>query len=107
MLIEDAGSAAGLSAPSQSDPTKLSPTAPMPMYLDSPGYHAIASGSTLRVLVPKWHLGGRSDFSFDASTARMRVDASGAGPVLRVEEVVEVLSGDLSLPLEPVPARLN
>lgn len=107
VLVEDESSPAGLSVPSQADRSQLPPTAPMPMYLDSPSYHSFATGSKLRVLVPKWHLGGRSDFAFDAVTARMRVDASGAGPVLRVEEVVDVLSGDLSLPFEPRPRELN
>ncbi len=98
VLVEDAASPAGLSVPS-AELESLPPTAPMPMYLDSPGYHAFAVGETLHVLVPGWHLHGVEKFAFDALTARMRVDASGAGPVLRVEEVVDILSGDLSLPL--------
>ena len=98
VLADDPNSPAGLSVPSQTDMSKLPPTAPMPMYLDSPGYHAFATGGKLRVLVPGWHLGGVDAFSFDAVTARMRVDASGVAPVLRVDEVIEVLSGDLSLP---------
>ena len=98
VLTEDGASGAGLSVPSALDPTALPPTAPMPMYLDSPGYHAFARGGSLSVLVPGWHLRGVSSFSYDAVTARMVVDASGAGPVLRVEQVYDVLSGDLSLP---------
>ena len=98
VLVDDAGSPEGLSVPSQQDASLLPPTAPMSMYLDSPGYHAFASGSRVTVLVPGWHLEGVESFAFDALTARMRVDASGAAPVLRVEEVVDVLSGDLSLP---------
>ncbi len=86
VLVDDTGSPAGLSVPSQPDASQLPPTAPMAMYLDSPGYHAFASGDSLHVLVPSWHLAG--DFNFGALTARMRVDASGANPVLRVEEVV-------------------
>lgn len=98
VLVEDDGSSAGLSVPSQTDMASLPPTAPMPMYLDSPGYHAFARGSTLSVVVPAWHLRGVDDFSYDALTARMVVDASGPAPVLRVEQVYGVLSGDLSLP---------
>jgi len=101
VLEEDPGSAGGFSVPSQTDASKLPPTAPMPMYLDSPGYHAFASGDSVHVVVPAWHLDDPIGFSFDALTARMRVDASGAAPVLRVEEVVDVLSGDLSLPYTP------
>ena len=98
VLVGDDASPAGLSVPS-ADPTQLPPTAPMPMYLDSPGYHAFASAGRIRVLVPGWHLADVDGFAFDAVTAHMRVDASGTRPVLRVEEVIDVLSGDLSLPL--------
>lgn len=98
VLVEDQDSPAGLSVPT-AELVALPPTAPMPMYLDSPGYHAFAVGDVVHVLIPGWHLPNIDQFSFDAVTARMRVDASGPGPVLRVEEVVDVLSGDLSLPL--------
>ena len=99
VLVEDSNSPAGLSVPSQADMSMLPPTAPMAMALDSPGFHAFATGSTLTVLLPAWHLRGVRDFSFDALTALMRVDASGPGPVLRVVSVFDILSGDLSLPL--------
>lgn len=98
VLVEDPESGAGLSVPSQTDPAMLPPTAPMPMALDSPGYHAFAREDRLSVVVPAWHLRGVSEFSYDALTARMQVDASGAAPVLRVEQVYTILSGDLSLP---------
>jgi hypothetical protein len=99
VLVDDPQSGAGLSVPSQTDPKLLPPTAPMPMYLDSPGYHAFARGGTLHVVVPGWHLHGVDAFSYDALTARMVVDASLSAPVLRVEQVYRILSGDLSLPL--------
>lgn len=98
VLVEDPDSPAGLSVPSQPLASLRPPTSPMPMYLDSPGFHAFARDRSVHVVVPAWHLRGVSAFNFDAVTARMRVDASGDGPVLRVEEVFEVLSGDLSLP---------
>ncbi|MEM8962305.1 MAG: hypothetical protein AAGD38_12550 [Acidobacteriota bacterium] len=101
VLVDDEASPAGLSVPSQADKSLLPPTAPMPMYLDSPGYHAFANGSRLSVLVPGWHLRGIDTFRFDALTAHMRVDASGPNPVLRVEKVIDLLSGDLSLPFTP------
>lgn len=98
VLVDDEDSTGGLSVPG-AVAAELPPTAPMPMALDSPGYHAFARGDALHVLIPGWHLGGVEQFSFDAVTARMHVDASGPGPVLRVDEVVDVLSGDLSLPM--------
>ncbi|MEM6996221.1 MAG: hypothetical protein AAF721_37285 [Myxococcota bacterium] len=97
VLAEDEQSGAGLSVPS-ADPAALPRTAPMPMYLDSPGYHAFAVGDAVHVLVPGWHLAGVDRLAFDAVTARMQVDASAERPVLRVEEVFDILSGDLSLP---------
>lgn len=108
LLTEDETSTGGLTVPSQADPSLLPPTAPMGLYLDSPGYNAFASGNHLHVLIPGSHLRSIQEFSYDAVTARMHVDASGAGPVIRVDEVVEVLSGDLSLPFavsrEPIVA---
>lgn len=96
VLVPDEDSPGGLSVPPAGDITRP-PTSPMPMLLDSPGFHAFARGTTLTVLIPGWHLPTTEAFNFDALTASMRVDASGA-PTLRVEEVHEVLSGDLSLP---------
>lgn len=97
VLVEDADSAAGLSVPPSGD-TPRPPTSPMPMLLDSPGFHAFARGERLTVLIPGWHLPNTDAFNFDALTASMRVDASGLEPTLRVEEVHDILSGDLSLP---------
>lgn len=97
VLVADDDSPAGLSVPSQADMSALPPTAPMPMYLDSPGYHAFAAANKLRVVVPGWHLAQVTAFSFSALTAEMRVDASGAGPVLRVERVVHSLADDRSV----------
>lgn len=99
VLVDDEASPAKLSVPRVVDPSQRPPSSPMPMAIDSPGYHAFASGTKLRVLVPERDLKGRLDFGFDALSAWMRVDGQGEGPVLRVESVLEILSGDLSLPL--------
>ena len=98
VLVADTDSAGELSVPPTGDAATLPPTAPMPMYLDSPGYHAFVSDKTLRVIVPLLGIALPTDFQFDAVSTLMRVDASGDKPTLRVEEVYEVLSGDLSLP---------
>jgi|GEM_PF-148951 len=97
VLVDDEESPAGLSVPPAGDAGRP-PTSPMPMLLDSPGFHAFARGDRLTVLVPGWHLPTTDAFSFDALTASMRVDASGEAPTLRVENVHDILSGDLSLP---------
>lgn len=98
VLVDDASSAAGLSVPSQPDTTKLPPTAPMPMYLDSPGFHAFAQDQSLYIVVPKQRINNITQFNFDAVTAKMNVDASSGTPVLRVNEVLSIWSNDLSLP---------
>jgi hypothetical protein len=97
-LVADENSAAGLSVPSSFNVADLPPTAPMSMYLDSPNFHAFAQGDLLRVIVPVQRVNGISSFNFDGVTASMAVDLSGAGPVLRVNKVHDVLSGNLSLP---------
>lgn len=97
VLVDDPASPGGLSVPPAGNGVRP-PTSPMPLLLDSPGFHAFARGNRLTVIVPGWHLPGTDAFNFDALTASMRVDASGDAPTLRVEAVHDVLSGDLSLP---------
>ena len=105
-LVGDEKSGAGLSVPSSSDSADLPPTAPMAMYLDSPNFHAFAQDNLLRVIVPVQRVDGITSFNFDGVTADMNVDLSGEGPVLRVNEVHDVLSGDLSLPYSVTPKQL-
>jgi hypothetical protein len=105
-LVADENSGAGLSVPSSFDTADLPPTAPMAMYLDSPNFHAFAQDNLLRVIVPVQRVDGVTAFNFDGLTADMNVDLSGEGPVLRVNEVHDVLSGDLSLPYSVKPKQL-
>lgn len=99
VLVDDDRAPAGLAAKQAgSEADVLPPTAPMPMYLDSPGFNVVRRGDAIRIVVPLWRVNQRRDFSFDAVTAFMQVDASGPLPLLGVHEVYEVLSGDLSLP---------
>jgi hypothetical protein len=71
-----------------------------PIYLDSPGFSVVRSGTTIKVLVPTDRVSGRTDFQVDAVTAYMEVNTSDdSRPMLGVYEVYEILSGDLSLPI--------
>lgn len=103
VLNPDSRVAGGLSV-KQFDPEKeqvtLPPTNPgMPMYMDSPGYPVIAKGNTIRVVVPSYRMGHKTDFQFDAVTAYMQVNGSKSDlPMLGVYSVYSVASGDLSLP---------
>ena len=101
VLQQDARAPAGLAviqATTQEEQDKLPPTSPMAMYLDSPGFAVMETGNTLRVIVPLDRVQRNIDFSYDAVTAYMEVDASGDTPLLAVHKVYSVLSGDLSLP---------
>ncbi|MCR9251965.1 MAG: hypothetical protein NXI20_16175 [bacterium] len=78
----------------------LPPTNPgMPMYMDSPGFHVVTSGNTIKVIVPDYRMNNQKDFNFDAVAAFMKVNTSDESrPMLGVYEVYSVKSGDLSLP---------
>jgi hypothetical protein len=106
-LVADDNSSAGLSVPSSFSSEDLPPTAPMAMYLDSPNFHAFTQARLLRIIVPAQRVNGVIDFNFDSVTAGMNVDLSGAGPVLRVNQVFDVLSDDLSLPYAVTTKKLN
>lgn len=78
---------------------KLPDTWPqVPLYLDSPGYRTTMGGHRVRVRVPWADLGFPKDFRFDGVTAALRVNADLHDPLLGVENVFDVASGDLSLP---------
>lgn len=105
-LVEDGQSVAGLSVPSSFNESDLPPTAPMKLYLDSPNFHVFTQGKMLRVIVPTQRVNGVTEFQFDSVTAGMNVDLSGDGPVVRVNKVHDVLSGDLSLPYSVTKKKL-
>ncbi|WP_299766136.1 hypothetical protein [uncultured Dokdonia sp.] len=77
----------------------LPPTNPgMPMYMDSPGYQVVTTGTTIKVLIPDYRIGS-TNFSYDGVTSFMKVNTSKEDtPMLGVYEVYSVASGDLSLP---------
>lgn len=102
VLVKDARASGGLAVKEfkKEDGAILPPTAPnMPMYMDSPGYPVITRGDKIRVVIPAYRIKGRTDFKFDAVAAYMQVNTSDMMmPMLGVERVFSVASGDLSLP---------
>ncbi len=107
VLHEDKRVAGGLSVKQfkKADHTVvLPPTNPgMPMYMDSPGYAVTTQENTIKVIVPDYRMNHKTDFSFDAVTAFMKVNTSKDNlPMLGVYEVYSVASGDLSLPFRVV-----
>lgn len=69
-----------------------------PIYLDSPSYPTSLTGRTVRISVPLRALGFPKEFSYDGVTSALKVNADLHDPLLRVENVFDVASGDLSLP---------
>jgi hypothetical protein len=72
----------------------------VPLYLDSPPYPTRFAGHTVKIEVPAADLGFPSNFSYDGVTAALRINGDLHDPLLRVEDVFDVASGNLSLPGE-------
>lgn len=97
VLGQDPGCGAGLKVLDVSPGVDaLPPTAPgLPIALDSPGMTPLISGTTVRLTVP---VVGAADVAFDAVTAELQVNTTGAAPLLCVAGVHKIASGDLSFP---------
>jgi hypothetical protein len=103
VLVEHKECAGGLAVRDVSPGVDALPnTAPrLPIALDSPGMSPILSGNTASLTVP---VRNRDELKFDGVTARLRVNEKGATPLLCVETVHDIASGDLSLPGRLTPA---
>lgn len=77
---------------------KLPATWPgLPILIDSPGYTPIFDEQEVSVTVPLPE-GSTTEIRYDGVTAALRVNANIHAPLLCVEKVFDVASGDLSLP---------
>lgn len=84
--------------PAGSSP-KLPKTWPgLPILLDSPGWDPVFSGDTIEVNVAFAHGTELSDTKYDGVTAGLRVNQSVHAPLLCVVDVMDIASGDFSLP---------
>lgn len=70
----------------------------VPLLIDSPDYATELAGQTAVVRVPVSAVSAVKGASFDGVTAGLRVNANLHEPLLCVENVFKVASGDLSLP---------
>ncbi len=70
----------------------------LPLLIDSPGYRPGFGTGTVEIRVPLKDIGAPKDFKYDGVTAGLRVNANVHDPLLCVENVFKVASGDLSLP---------
>ncbi|MGB3834498.1 MAG: hypothetical protein WA975_21840 [Mesorhizobium sp.] len=108
VLGEDAACPGGLKVHDIPDGTtpKVPPTWPnVPLLIDSPDYPTNFTGDTVEVSIPVALIGGIADASFDGVTAGLKVNANLHAPLLCVDNVFKVASGDLSLPGEVAPAN--
>ena len=78
---------------------KLPETWPgLPLFIDSPGFQPVLDGETISITVTLPGDAAGQGFGYDGVTAALRVNASVHAPLLCVENVFDVASGDLSLP---------
>ncbi|MCJ8299136.1 MAG: hypothetical protein MJK13_09420 [Pseudomonadales bacterium] len=78
---------------------KLPKTWPgLPILLDSPGWNPTFHGNHLEVKVPLADINSFENITYDGVTAALRVNQSVHAPLLCVTDVLDIASGDLSLP---------
>ncbi len=78
---------------------KLPKTWPgLPILIDSPGWSPVIGAKTIEVRVPFDDIASVTTAKFDGVTAGLRVNESTHSPLLCVEDVFKIASGDLSLP---------
>lgn len=78
---------------------KLPKTWPgFPILLDSPGWDPLIGDKMVEVRVPFENISALESASFDGVTAGLRVNQNVHAPLLCVFDVMDVASGDLSLP---------
>ena len=101
VLTQDDSCGGGLSVKGipEGDEPRLPSTWPgLPILLDSPDLSPVIDNKTIEIRVPQSDIGNAEDFTFDGVTSGLRVSTSPHDPLLCVEVVFDVASGDLSLP---------
>ncbi|QSX39343.1 hypothetical protein [Shewanella cyperi] len=70
----------------------------LPLLIDSPGWDPVLNGDTVEIKVPFANADIIKNASYDGVTAGLRVNANIHAPLFCVVNVMDVASGDLSLP---------
>lgn len=108
VLAEDKACAGGLKVidiPEGAKP-KVPPTWPnVPLLIDSPDYKTTFKGEAVDVVIPLSLIGGLVGSSYDGVTAGLKVNGNLHAPLLCVDNVFKVASGNLSLPGKVMPAK--
>ncbi len=76
-----------------------------PILIDSPEYRTEFRGDVVDVHVPLAEIGALATASFDGVTAGLKVNANLHAPLLCVQNVFKIASGNLSLPGKVMPAK--
>ncbi len=101
LVLDDAcgkGSLKVKDIPEGAKPTLPATWPNLPILIDSPGYEPQINGSTVKISIPLKDIGFPSTFKFDGVTAALRINADLHAPLLCVNDVFDVASGNLSLP---------
>ena len=77
----------------------------VPLLIDSPEYPTTFKGDTVDVEIPLSLIGGLAGASYDGVTAGLKVNGNLHAPLLCVDNVFKVASGNLSLPGKVMPAK--
>ena len=77
----------------------------VPLLIDSPDYPTAFKGDTVDVEIPLSLIGAIVGASYDGVTAGLKVNGNLHAPLLCVENVFKVASGNLSLPGKVAPAE--
>ena len=70
----------------------------LPILMGSPSWNPIFSSETVEVKVAFDDISKLNDINFDGVTAGLRVNQSVHAPLLCVVDVIDIASGNLSLP---------
>jgi hypothetical protein len=108
VLAEDKACGGGLKVvdiPEGSKPKVPATWPKVPLLIDSPEYPTTFKGDAVDVAIPLSVLGGITGASFDGVTAGLKVNGNLHAPLLCVDNVFKVASGNLSLPGKVTPAR--
>lgn len=108
VLAEDKACGGGLKVADIPEGTK--PKVPetwpgVPLLIDSPTYPTAFKGDTVDVEIPFSLIGGLAGASYDGVTAGLKVNSNLHAPLLCVDNVFKVASGNLSLPGKVMPAE--
>lgn len=93
-----AGALAVVDIPEGAAPSLPATWPGLPLLIDSPGYTPLFQGQEVVLTVPLPESATAEGVGYDGVTAALRVNANIHAPLLCVEKVLDVASGDLSLP---------